>query len=169
MYRPNARQTPSKTVGRDVTFHLNSIQNHPPSAQPSSVILAHPRHKTPFVTAVYSMATSLSFEGELHGSFGGSTCGKLFVERKGNEQDHNCGDDGKDKNDTGMLSCPVFALDELVELLLAEAEGVVERGHLVVVPRSSSSGSRDKGDKGDADGRTRRRWRDTRGWWEMLI
>jgi hypothetical protein len=63
------------------------------------------------------------------------------VKGKGNEQDDNCRDDGKDKNDAGMLSCPVFTLDELVELLLAGTEGVVERGHLVVVARGSSSGS----------------------------
>jgi hypothetical protein len=40
-----------------------------------------------------------------------------------------------------MLSCPVFALYELVELLLAGPEGEVERGHLVIVARISSSGS----------------------------
>jgi hypothetical protein len=62
MYRPNARQTPSITAGRDVTFHLDSIQNHLPSARPS-IILAHLRYRPPFVTAVYFTATSLSRGG----------------------------------------------------------------------------------------------------------
>jgi hypothetical protein len=61
MYRPNARQTPSKTVGRDVTFHFDSIQNHFQALD--HLFIGAPRRKPPFVTAMYSAANISSSWG----------------------------------------------------------------------------------------------------------
>ena len=48
------------------------------------------------------------------------------------KQDDNGADDAEHKYNTGLLSSPVFALHELVELrLAARDEGSIEGGHFV--------------------------------------
>ena len=59
-------------------------------------------------------------------------CSKLLHGRQSDEQDDEGGYDGEDEDDAGVLSGPVLALDELMELFVpVDERRVGECGHCV--------------------------------------